>query len=178
MEEVAPLLVKDIHKTFGSVEVLKGISAEAFKGDVISLIGASGSGKSTFLRCINLLETPTLGDIYVHGEAVKFATNKKGIRSPADPRQVAKIRSRLSMVFQGFNLWSHMTVLENIIAAPGTDSFVRFASIKVSAARKRDARASSGVTAKTGADITAVMQVAITSFSMIIWLFFKQIYLQ
>lgn len=118
MEEVAPLLVKDIHKTFGSVEVLKGISAEAFKGDVISLIGASGSGKSTFLRCINLLETPTLGDIYVHGEAVKFATNKKGIRSPADPRQVAKIRSRLSMVFQGFNLWSHMTVLENIIEAP------------------------------------------------------------
>lgn len=118
MEEVASLLVKDIHKTFGSVEVLKGISAEAFKGDVISLIGASGSGKSTFLRCINLLETPTLGDIYVHGEAVKFATNKKGIRSPADPRQVAKIRSRLSMVFQGFNLWSHMTVLENIIEAP------------------------------------------------------------
>jgi ABC-type histidine transport system ATPase subunit len=115
MEEVAPLLVTDIHKNFGCLEVLKGISAEAFKGDVISLIGASGSGKSTFLRCINLLETPTSGNIYVHGEAVKFTTNKKGIRSPSDLQQVANMRARLSMVFQGFNLWSHMTVLENII---------------------------------------------------------------
>jgi histidine transport system ATP-binding protein len=76
MEDVAPLFVKDTHKTFSSVEVLKGISAEVFKGDVISLIRASGSGKSTFLRCINFLETPISGDICVHGEAVKFTTNK------------------------------------------------------------------------------------------------------
>ena len=118
MGETAPLVVKDIHKTFGTLEVLKGISAEAHKGDVISLIGSSGSGKSTFLRCINLLETPTSGEIFVHGEELKFKTGKKGIRVPADLRQVEKMRSRLSMVFQGFNLWSHMTVLENIIEAP------------------------------------------------------------
>jgi arginine/ornithine transport system ATP-binding protein len=111
MEDVAPLFVKDTHKTFSSVEVLKGISAEVFKGDVISLIRASGSGKSTFLRCINFLETPISGDICVHGEAVKFTTNKNGIHTPANPRKVANIRSRLTMVFQGFNLWSHMTVL-------------------------------------------------------------------
>ncbi len=118
MGEIAPLVVNDIHKTFGTLEVLKGISLEAHKGDVISLIGSSGSGKSTFLRCINLLETPTSGDIFVHGEELKFKTNKKGIRIPADDRQVEKMRARLSMVFQGFNLWSHMTVLENIIEAP------------------------------------------------------------
>ncbi len=118
MGEIAPLVVNDIHKTFGTLEVLKGISLEAHKGDVISLIGSSGSGKSTFLRCINLLETPTSGDIFVHGEELKFKTNKKGIRIPADDRQVEKMRARLSLVFQGFNLWSHMTVLENIIEAP------------------------------------------------------------
>ncbi|WP_305883246.1 ABC transporter ATP-binding protein [Alkalimarinus coralli] len=115
---MAPLIVNDVHKTFGTLEVLKGISLETQKGDVISLIGSSGSGKSTFLRCINLLETPTSGEIIVHGEQLKFKTDKKGIRVPADPRQVEKMRARLSMVFQGFNLWSHMTVLENIIEAP------------------------------------------------------------
>ncbi|UZE97019.1 ABC transporter ATP-binding protein [Alkalimarinus alittae] len=118
MGETAPLIVNDIHKTFGTLEVLKGISLETRKGDVISLIGSSGSGKSTFLRCINLLETPTSGEIFVDGEQLSFKTNKKGLRIPADVRQVEKMRSRLSMVFQGFNLWSHMTVLENIIEAP------------------------------------------------------------
>lgn len=118
MGETAPLIVQDIHKTFGTLEVLKGISLETQKGDVISLIGSSGSGKSTFLRCINLLETPTSGEIFVEGEQLSFKTNKKGIRVPADTRQVEKMRARLSMVFQGFNLWSHMTVLENIIEAP------------------------------------------------------------
>ncbi|UZW74069.1 ABC transporter ATP-binding protein [Alkalimarinus sediminis] len=118
MGEIAPLIVTDIHKTFGTLEVLKGISLETQKGDVISLIGSSGSGKSTFLRCINLLETPTSGEIYVHGEQLEFKTDKRGLRIPANNRQVEKMRSRLSMVFQGFNLWSHMTVLENIIEAP------------------------------------------------------------
>ena len=82
------------------------------------MIGSSGSGKSTFLRCINLLETPTSGDIVLHGENVAFRTNKRGEREPADMKQVERMRAQLSMVFQGFNLWSHMTVLENIIEAP------------------------------------------------------------
>jgi len=117
-EGVAALVVSDIHKRFGEHEVLKGISMDARKGDVISLIGSSGSGKSTFLRCINLLEVPTSGAIQVHGENIEFKTDKHGERVPANSRQVEKMRSRLSMVFQGFNLWSHMTVLENIIEAP------------------------------------------------------------
>ncbi|KZZ57025.1 amino acid transporter, partial [Oleiphilus sp. HI0125] len=96
----------------------KGVSLEAQKGDVISMIGSSGSGKSTFLRCINLLEIPTSGDIQLLGDTVKFKTNKRGERMPADTKQVEQMRSKLSMVFQGFNLWSHMTVLENIIEAP------------------------------------------------------------
>lgn len=116
-EAVAPLNVRDIHKSFGKLDVLKGISLEAQKGDVISLIGSSGSGKSTFLRCINLLETPTSGDIIVHGEKMQFEI-KRGQRRPANPKQVAAMRARLSMVFQGFNLWSHMTVIENITEAP------------------------------------------------------------
>ncbi len=114
----AALAVADIHKQFGEHEVLKGISLEANKGDVISLIGSSGSGKSTFLRCINLLEIPTSGDIQVHGETIEFKTDKRGERMPANTRQVEDMRSRLSMVFQSFNLWSHMTVMENIIEAP------------------------------------------------------------
>jgi len=115
----APALVTtDIHKQFGDHEVLKGISMRAQKGDVISLIGSSGSGKSTFLRCINLLEVPTSGDIQVHGETIEFKTDKRGLRVPANIRQVEQIRARLAMVFQSFNLWSHMTVMENIIEAP------------------------------------------------------------
>lgn len=114
----ATLHVRDIHKRFGDHEVLKGISMKAQKGDVISLIGSSGSGKSTFLRCINLLEIPTSGEIQVHGETIDFKTGKKGERIPANSRQVENMRARLSMVFQGFNLWSHMTVMENIIEAP------------------------------------------------------------
>ncbi|MEX0622870.1 ABC transporter ATP-binding protein [Saccharospirillum sp.] len=117
-QQVAPLIATDIHKCFGELEVLKGISLEAHKGDVISVIGASGSGKSTFLRCINMLEIPTSGDIQVHGEKVAFKTNRKGEREPANIRQVEKMRAQLSMVFQGFNLWAHMTVMENIIEAP------------------------------------------------------------
>ncbi len=117
-ETLSPLIIKALHKTFGTIQVLKGLSLEAKKGDVISMIGSSGSGKSTFLRCINLLEIPTSGDIFVHGEQLLFKRNKKGELEPADPRQVEKMRARLSMVFQGFNLWSHMTIQENIIEAP------------------------------------------------------------
>jgi len=118
MSQDSPLIVTDLHKHFGQLEVLKGVSIEAKKGDVISMIGSSGSGKSTFLRCINLLEVPSNGDIKLHGESVEFKENKRGERVPNDIKQVERMRSKLSMVFQGFNLWSHMTVLDNIIEAP------------------------------------------------------------
>src|SRR5437588_826847 len=112
------LVVEDLHKKFGQLEVLKGISCSAKDGDVIAMIGSSGSGKSTFLRCINLLETPDSGRIYVAGELIKMHTAKTGHAVPADHKQVDRIRAELSMVFQSFNLWSHMTVLENVIEAP------------------------------------------------------------
>ena len=112
------LSVKGIQKRFGALEVLKGISLEAHKGDVISILGASGSGKSTFLRCINLLETPDAGEVSLGGETIRMKTRRDGTATPADSRQVDRIRSRLGMVFQSFNLWSHMTVLENVIEAP------------------------------------------------------------
>ncbi|SDG74054.1 amino acid ABC transporter ATP-binding protein, PAAT family [Vibrio xiamenensis] len=118
MNDVPALNIKELHKTFGQNEVLKGISLEAHKGDVISIIGSSGSGKSTFLRCINLLETPSAGDIWVNGELIEMKRNRQGVSVPASDKQVQRIRSRLAMVFQGFNLWSHMTVLENVIEAP------------------------------------------------------------
>ncbi len=110
--------IKELHKSFGHNHVLKGISLQAHKGDVISIIGSSGSGKSTFLRCINLLETPTAGEIHVNGEQIEMKVNRQGILMPSNEKQVQRIRSRLAMVFQGFNLWSHMTVLENVIEAP------------------------------------------------------------
>ncbi|REC95407.1 ABC transporter ATP-binding protein [Kushneria indalinina] len=112
-----PLIVSDIHKRFGDNEVLKGISLEARKGDVITLIGASGSGKSTFLRCMNLLERPDSGEITVHGEPISFRQTRHG-REPADRGQLERIRTRLSMVFQSFNLWAHMTLIANVIEAP------------------------------------------------------------
>ncbi|MBR9875378.1 ABC transporter ATP-binding protein [Vibrio sp. J1-1] len=118
MTDVPALDIKDLHKTFGQNEVLKGISLSAHKGDVISIIGSSGSGKSTFLRCVNLLETPTAGEIWVNGELIQMKNNRAGESVPANEKQVQRIRSRLAMVFQGFNLWSHLTVLENVIEAP------------------------------------------------------------
>jgi ABC-type histidine transport system ATPase subunit len=117
-ETPAALSVSDIHKRFGSLEVLKGISMTAHKGDVISVLGASGSGKSTLLRCMNLLEIPDKGTITVGDETVKMKVSRSGQQLPADTRQVERIRTRLSMVFQQFNLWSHMTILQNIIEAP------------------------------------------------------------
>lgn len=118
MNDIPTLEVRNLRKFFGSHEVLKGINLTAHKGDVISILGSSGSGKSTFLRCINLLETPSEGDVLVHGELIAMKTNKLGERLPADRRQVERIRSRLAMVFQSFNLWSHMTVLQNVIEVP------------------------------------------------------------
>jgi len=112
------LEVQDLHKRYGSHEVLKGVSLAAAAGDVISIIGSSGSGKSTFLRCINLLEQPHAGKILLNNEELKLVANKDGAMKAADPKQLQRMRSRLSMVFQHFNLWGHMTVLENITIAP------------------------------------------------------------
>jgi histidine transport system ATP-binding protein len=112
------LVVQDLHKKFGDNEVLKGVSLSAKAGDVISLIGSSGSGKSTFLRCINFLEQPCSGSITLGDESIQVKTDKKGGTRVADPRQLQRIRTKMSMVFQHFNLWAHMTVLENVIEAP------------------------------------------------------------
>ncbi len=118
---------EDICKSFGDLEVLKGISLEARQGDVISILGSSGSGKSTFLRCLNFLEIPTSGKVTVHGEEILVRGGK-----PQNPRQIEKVRSRLGMVFQQFNLWSHRTALENVMEGP----------IQVKRTPKAEARAS------------------------------------
>ena len=112
------LEVTDLHKRYGSHEVLKGVSLAAKAGDVISIIGSSGSGKSTFLRCINLLEQPHAGQIQLNGETLKLLPGKDGALRAADDKQLQRLRSRLSMVFQHFNLWAHMNVLENVMEAP------------------------------------------------------------
>jgi octopine/nopaline transport system ATP-binding protein len=120
MSTVAPvaLSVKGIKKSFGDHQVLKGISLEAHQGDVISILGASGSGKSTFLRCLNLLEMPDDGTVALGGEELKMKRRSDGRLQPADRKQVDRVRSQFGMVFQSFNLWSHMTVLENVIEGP------------------------------------------------------------
>ena len=107
-----------MRKRFGANEVLKGVSLTAQTGDVISILGASGSGKSTFLRCINLLETPDDGVVSVAGETLQMRTRRDGRREAADNKQLDRMRSELGMVFQSFNLWSHMTILENLTEAP------------------------------------------------------------
>jgi arginine/ornithine transport system ATP-binding protein len=112
------LQVENIHKRFGSNEVLKGVSLSAYAGDVISIIGSSGSGKSTFLRCINLLEKPHQGRITLDDEALDLVPDKQGELNAKDPKQLQRLRTKLAMVFQHFNLWAHMTVLDNIIEAP------------------------------------------------------------
>ncbi|NEI74019.1 ATP-binding cassette domain-containing protein [Rhizobium lusitanum] len=112
------LKIDGIHKSFGHIEVLKGISLTARDHDVISIIGSSGSGKSTFLRCINLLERPSLGSIRVRGEELALTSHRHGGLKAANGKQLARLRSRLAMVFQSFNLWPHLSVLENVIEAP------------------------------------------------------------
>jgi len=113
------LEIVNLHKQYGSLEVIKGVDITARRGDVVSLIGSSGSGKSTILRCANLLEDSQQGDILFKGEAVHWKGSGLG-RHPADPKQVLRIRTNLSMVFQQFNLWSHMTILQNVMEAPVT----------------------------------------------------------
>jgi len=110
--------VRDLHKRFGQFEVLKGVSLSAREGGVVSLIGASGSGKSTLLRCINMLEVPNAGSVSVDGEIIRLDQDRHGEPRVADQKQLTRIRSRLGMVFQNFNLWPHRTVLENLMEAP------------------------------------------------------------
>jgi ABC-type histidine transport system ATPase subunit len=114
----AALVAEDIHKSFGQLEVLKGVSLAAQEGEVVAIVGASGSGKSTLLRCLNLLERPNSGRIVVGGEELRLKRGHDGRLTAADGRQLERIRTRLGMVFQQFNLWSHMTALENILEAP------------------------------------------------------------
>ena len=109
--------IKDLHKYFGDLNVLNGVNISAKQGEVISLIGSSGSGKSTLLRCANLLENSQQGEINFSGEKIKWKGSGDN-RTPADPNQVRLMRTNLSMVFQQFNLWSHMTVLQNVVEAP------------------------------------------------------------
>ncbi len=112
------LVCEDVHKSFGPLEVLKGVSLTAHQGDVIAMLGSSGSGKSTFLRCINLLEIPDAGRVTVRGELIRMGRDRAGKAIPEDSAQVDRIRARIGMVFQQFNLWSHMTVMQNVIEAP------------------------------------------------------------
>ncbi|GLS23748.1 ABC transporter ATP-binding protein [Labrys miyagiensis] len=118
-EDQTPVVQLDnIHKSFGRLEVLKGVSLTAHEGDVTALIGASGSGKSTLLRCTNLLEIPNSGRILIGNEEIRLKPASGGTMAVADQKQLQRIRSRLGMVFQSFNLWAHRTVLENVIEAP------------------------------------------------------------
>ncbi len=118
-EDTPVLEIRDLHKSFGNFEVLKGVDITAHKGDVVSMIGSSGSGKSTLLRCANLLEYSQKGDVIFEGEPVKWAGHGAA-RHPGDRHQVIRIRTNLSMVFQQFNLWAHMTILQNVMEAPVT----------------------------------------------------------
>ncbi|MEH6419188.1 ABC transporter ATP-binding protein [Pseudomonas sp. CGJS7] len=119
MAQATPALeIRNLHKRYGEQEILKGISLTARDGDVISILGSSGSGKSTLLRCINLLENPHQGEILVAGEALKLKAAKNGDLIAADNRQINRLRSEIGFVFQNFNLWPHMSILDNIIEAP------------------------------------------------------------
>ena len=112
------LVVEDIHKSFGALDVLNGVSLTAAAGEVIAIIGSSGSGKSTFLRCINFLEIPDRGRIVLDGEELQVRTDRAGRLTGVDRRQIVRLRSQLGMVFQSFNLWAHMTVLQNVAEGP------------------------------------------------------------
>ncbi|SES31834.1 amino acid ABC transporter ATP-binding protein, PAAT family [Tranquillimonas rosea] len=118
-DETPVIEIRDLHKSYGDLEVLKGVDLVAPKGHVISLIGSSGSGKSTLLRCVNLLEDSQQGEIFFEGEPITWR-GRGASRHPADRKQVTRIRTNLSMVFQQFNLWAHMTILQNVMEAPVT----------------------------------------------------------
>ncbi|WP_428517048.1 ABC transporter ATP-binding protein [Roseovarius sp.] len=118
-DETPVIEIRNLHKAYGSLEVIKGVDITAPKGSVVSLIGSSGSGKSTILRCANLLEDSQQGDILFKGEPVTWKGSGLN-RHPADAKQVLRIRTNLSMVFQQFNLWAHLSILQNVMEAPVT----------------------------------------------------------
>lgn len=118
MTVAAELSARDLHKRFGAHEVLRGVSLTAHAGDVITVIGSSGSGKSTLLRCLNLLERPDAGTLSMRDETLALVPDRDGSLKPRDAKQLQRWRARLAMVFQSFNLWQHLSVLENVIEAP------------------------------------------------------------
>jgi ABC-type histidine transport system ATPase subunit len=126
MGEIPAIRVVDLRKSFGTLEVLRGVSFDVHRGNVVSMIGASGSGKSTLLRCINRLETPSAGEVFIDGEPMGRTNGKDRPLS-----EINRMRRDLGMVFQQFNLWPHMTVLGNVIEAP----------IRVLGLKRRDATA-------------------------------------
>jgi polar amino acid transport system ATP-binding protein len=134
MNNVPMIRAQGVHKRFGALEVLRGVSLEVAKGEVIAVIGPSGSGKSTFLRCLNHLETIDRGRIEIEGDAL-VATDQSGVcRYVAEP-EIRRICARMGMVFQHFNLFPHLTVLENIIEAPITVKRLERAAIVPTAER-------------------------------------------
>jgi ABC-type histidine transport system ATPase subunit len=108
------LSARGIHKSFGSLHVLKGITLDAFEGDVVSILGASGSGKSTFLRCLNFLERADSGQIRINTETIDLDAGP----SKATDADIRSLRKHTGFVFQSFNLWTHLTVLENVMQGP------------------------------------------------------------
>ena len=131
MTEAAAIEARGLRKAFGPRVVLDEVSLRARRGSVVALLGASGAGKSTLLRCLNLLEIPDSGEILVGGEAVRLARDRRGRRRAADRSQADRVRTRVGMVFQQFNLWPHMTALQNVAEAP----------VRVLKRRKREAAA-------------------------------------
>lgn len=111
----AVVSVRNVSKSFDGFEVLRDINLEVSKGDVVSILGSSGSGKSTLLRCVNWLEVPDRGSIWLHGDRIGIDAETG---KPMSAKKLAKMRARATMVFQSFNLWQHMTVLQNVIEAP------------------------------------------------------------
>jgi len=111
------LLARNVHKAYGHQEILKGINLEVSKGEVVCILGPSGSGKSTFLRCINHLEHTDCGRIYVDGELVGCREHKGRLYELKD-REICSARAKMGMVFQHFNLFPHMTVMQNLIEGP------------------------------------------------------------
>ncbi|MGH6815563.1 MAG: ABC transporter ATP-binding protein [Hyphomicrobiaceae bacterium] len=120
MRHTGPIAVsiENLSKRFGALQVLRGVSFAAREHEVVAIIGSSGSGKSTLLRCVNMLEVPEEGAVKVGGEEIRLKAKRGGGREPADRAQIDRLRQKLGMVFQSFNLWSHLTVLENVIEAP------------------------------------------------------------
>jgi polar amino acid transport system ATP-binding protein len=117
-EKPIVLKIEDLHKSFGNLEVLKGIDIEVRQHEVIGIIGPSGSGKSTLLRCLNFIEPPTSGRIYLGGELIGYRKRSGGRLRKLTNRQLAQQRRKIGMVFQDFNLWPHRTVLGNLLEGP------------------------------------------------------------